>query len=174
MTVALSALTHAIPRGTYCERAAAACLTVRAGMRGGRGARRSGPACRAHAATIREKEGTAVKRRAGDDGQKQGRGSRRALSRRQFLVTAGAVGTASEALGPALAAAQAPKGATKETLRPVVDAADLAITDEQLGKLAGAVTWARGELEKLREVDTGIGGPTNQYVPPAFGEPRRP
>ncbi len=96
------------------------------------------------------------------------------MSRRRFLVTAGAVGTASAALGPALVAAQAPKGATKETLRPVVDAADLAITDEQLGRLAGAVTWARGELGKLREVDTGIGGPANQFIPPVSREPRRP
>jgi hypothetical protein len=107
-----------------------------------------------------------VKRRAGEDAQKQGKGSDRTMSRRRFLATAGAVGTASAALGPALVAAQAPKAATKETLRAVVDAADLTITDEQLGRLAGAVTWARGELDKLREVDTGIGGPANQYVPP--------
>ena len=111
-----------------------------------------------------------MKRRAGDDAQKQDKGSERTMSRRRFLVTAGAVGTASAALGPALAAAQASKATTKETLRPVVDAADLAITDEQLGRLAGAVTWARGELEKLREVETGIGGPANQYVPPVSTE----
>jgi len=96
------------------------------------------------------------------------------MSRRRFIATASAVGTASAALGPALVAAQAPKAATKETLRAVVDAADLAITDEQLGSLAGAVAWARGELTKLREVDTGIGGPANQYVPPVSGERRRP
>ena len=73
------------------------------------------------------------------------------MSRRRFIATASAVGTASAALGPALVAAQAPKAATKETLRAVVDAADLAITDEQLGSLAGAVAWARGELTKLRD-----------------------
>lgn len=91
----------------------------------------------------------------------------RPMSRRTFLAaaaTASAVGTAGATLGPPVASAQT-KATTKETLRPVVDAADLAITDEQLGKLAGAVTWARGELGKLREVETGIAGPTNQYVP---------
>jgi len=41
------------------------------------------------------------------------------MSRRRFIATASAVGTASAALGPALVAAQAPKAATKETLRAV-------------------------------------------------------
>src|SRR5215831_12270355 len=88
------------------------------------------------------------------------------ISRRRFLKTAGALGASGAALGPAIALAQSPKAPTKETLRPVVDAADLAITDEQLAKLAGAVGWSRGELAKLREVETGIGGPANGYLPP--------
>ena len=93
------------------------------------------------------------------------------ISRRRFLKTAGALG-ASGALGPAIALAQGPKAPTKETLRPVVDAADLAITDEQLAKLAGAVGWSRGELAKLREIDMGIAGPTNEYIPPYVLEGR--
>jgi hypothetical protein len=88
------------------------------------------------------------------------------MSRRRFLVTAGALGATGAALGPALASAEGGKAVTKETLRPVVDAADLAITDEQLAKLASAVGWSREELAKLREVDAGIGGPANGYVPP--------
>ena len=88
------------------------------------------------------------------------------LSRRRFLVTAGAVGATGVALGAGPALSQGVKAPTKETLRPVVDAADLAITDEQLAKLAGAVGWSRGELAKLREVDAGLGGPANGYIPP--------
>jgi hypothetical protein len=91
----------------------------------------------------------------------------RGISRRRFLRVAGAAGIAGGAVGaPAAAAAQEPKLA-KETLRPVVDAAALAITDEQLGKLAGAVTWARGELTKLREVETGLIGPAPVFLPAA-------
>jgi len=88
------------------------------------------------------------------------------MSRRRFLVTAGALGATGTALRSAPALAQPAKAPTKETLRPVVDAAELAITDEQLGKLAGAVGWSRGELAKLREVETGLGGPANGYLPP--------
>jgi len=94
------------------------------------------------------------------------------ISRRRFLKTAGALGASGAALGPAIALAQGPKAPTKETLRPVVDAADLAITDEQLAKLAGAVGWSRGELAKLREIDMGIAGPTNEYIPPYVPEGR--
>jgi hypothetical protein len=88
------------------------------------------------------------------------------ISRRRFLTTAGALSASGAVLGPVVALAQSPKVTTKETLRPVVDAADLAITDEQLGKLASAVGWSRGELAKLREIDMGIGGLTNDYIPP--------
>src|SRR5262249_7874485 len=88
------------------------------------------------------------------------------MSRRKFLATAGAVGATGVALGTAPAQAQDAKAPTKDTLRPVVDAADLAITDEQLAKLGGAVGWSRGGLAKLREVETGIGGPANGYLPP--------
>jgi hypothetical protein len=91
----------------------------------------------------------------------------RGLSRRRFLTAAGAAGLATGGLArPGPGAAQgAPL--TKETLRPVVDAAELAITDEQLGKIAGAVNWGRGELRKLREVDAGIGGPAPVFLPAA-------
>jgi hypothetical protein len=88
------------------------------------------------------------------------------MSRRRFIVTAGTLGATGPALRSAPVRAQGAKAPTKETLRPVVDAADLAITDEQLGKLAGAVGWSRGELAKLREVDTGLAGPANGYLPP--------
>ncbi|PWU19976.1 MAG: hypothetical protein C5B48_13050 [Candidatus Rokuibacteriota bacterium] len=88
------------------------------------------------------------------------------MSRRRFLATAGAVGATGVTLASAPARAQGAEAPTKETLRPVVDAADLAITDEQLAKLAGAVGWSRGELAKLREIETGIGGPANGYLPP--------
>jgi hypothetical protein len=88
------------------------------------------------------------------------------ISRRRFILAAGALGATGVALGPDTVVAQGTKAPTKETLRPVVDAADLAITDEQLGKLAGAVGWSRGELAKLREIDMGLAGPVNGYVPP--------
>lgn len=94
------------------------------------------------------------------------KGKQGGMSRRRFLVTGGALGATGAALGPALVSAQGAKATTKETLRPVVDAADLAITDEQLAKLAGAVGWSRGELAKLREIDTGLAGPANGYIPP--------
>lgn len=94
----------------------------------------------------------------------------RVMSRRRFLVTAGALGASGAAL-PSVVSAEA-KPATKETLRPVVDAADLAITDTQLAALAGAVSWARGELGKLRDVDTGITGPANGYIPPVNSQKR--
>jgi hypothetical protein len=80
---------------------------------------------------------------------------------------AGAAGLLGGAVGvPAAASAQELK-LGKETLRPVVDAAALAITDEQLAKLAGAVTWGRGELTKLREVETGLVGPAPVFLPAA-------
>ena len=82
------------------------------------------------------------------------------MSRRRFLASAAASG----ALLPAVAAAQAPK-LDAAALRPVVNAADLAITDEQLGKIAGAVNWGRGELKKLREVETGAGAPAPVFLP---------
>jgi hypothetical protein len=52
-----------------------------------------------------------------------------------------------------------PKPVTKDTLKAIVDVAELAITDEQLGKVAGAMGWARSELKKLRDVETGLIGP---------------
>jgi hypothetical protein len=76
------------------------------------------------------------------------------------------VAGATAAMLPSLASAQVP-AVTKDTLRPMVDAAELAITDEQLAKLAAPVGWARGELRKLREVDLGILGPAPAYLPPA-------
>lgn len=85
------------------------------------------------------------------------------VTRRRFLTVA----AASAAVLPAMAAAQS--APTKETLRGMVDAAELAITDEQLGKLAGAVSWGRGELRKLREVDAGLGGPAPVFLAAAPG-----
>jgi hypothetical protein len=75
------------------------------------------------------------------------------------------VAGATAAMLPSLASAQAP-AVTKDTLRPMVDVAELAITDEQLGQLAGLVGWSRGELRKLRDVDTGLLGPAPMYLPP--------
>jgi hypothetical protein len=91
----------------------------------------------------------------------------RGISRRRFLGVAGAAGIVGGTVGvPAATAAQELK-LTKETLRPVVDAAALAITDEQLTKLGGAVAWGRGELTKLREVETGLVGPAPVFLPAA-------
>jgi hypothetical protein len=87
------------------------------------------------------------------------------VSRRRFLTVAGAAGIAGGALGlPGAGDAQATK-VTKETLKPVVEVAELAITDEQLGKIAGAMGWARGELKKLRDVETGLIGPAPAALP---------
>src|SRR5262249_29328166 len=94
----------------------------------------------------------------------------RMMSRRRFLATAGALGASGAAL-PSVVSAEA-KPATKETLRPVVDAADLAITDTQLAALAGAGTWARGGLGKLPAVDTGITGLANGYIPQVVSRKR--
>ena len=100
------------------------------------------------------------------DDRKQDNRRGRDVSRRRFLATAGAAGIAGAALAvPETARAQAVK-VTKETLKPVVDVAELAITDEQLGKVAGAMGWARGELKKLRDVDTGLIGPAPAVLPP--------
>jgi len=90
------------------------------------------------------------------------------FSRRGFLRAAAAAGAlGSAALGAAPAPAQAPPAkVTKDSLRPVVDAGDLAITDQQLEKLAPAVEWSRGEMRKLRDVDAGLGGPAPVYLPP--------
>ena len=91
----------------------------------------------------------------------------RSMSRRRFLGAAAAAGAVSGALaGGGSAAAQTAK-VTKERLRPVVDAADLAITDPQLEKLAPAVEWSLGEMKKLREVDAGLGGPAPVFLPAA-------
>lgn len=87
------------------------------------------------------------------------------LSRRRFITVAGAAGVAGGTLGvPGTGGAQAGK-VTKETLKPIVEVAELAITDEQLGKVAGAMGWARGELKKLREVQTGLIGPAPAALP---------
>lgn len=86
-----------------------------------------------------------------------------------FLQTAGAAGIAGGALLSSPAGSQAAK-VTKETLRPLADVAELAITDEQLGKIAGAMAWARGELKKLRDVETGLTGPAPSYLPPLRAE----
>jgi len=93
------------------------------------------------------------------------------ISRRGFLrgaAAAGALGGAALAASPATAQSPAPPPAkvTKDTQRPVVDAGDLAITDQQLEKLAPAVEWSRGEMRKLRDVDAGLGGPAPVYLPP--------
>ena len=85
------------------------------------------------------------------------------LTRRRFLRAAAAAGTVMSAL-PALA--QTTK-VTKDTLRPVVDANNLAITDAQLEKLAPAVEWGLGEMRKLRDVDVGLGGPAPVFLPAA-------
>lgn len=91
----------------------------------------------------------------------------RPMSRRGFLRAAGAAGAlGGVALLSSDAGGQAPK-ATKESLRPVVDANDLAITDQQLEKLAPAVEWGLGEMRKLREVDVGLGGPAPVFLPAA-------
>jgi hypothetical protein len=66
---------------------------------------------------------------------------------------------------PGSGGAQAAK-VTKDTLKPIVDVAELAISDEQLGKVAGAMGWARGELKKLRDVETGLIGPAPAVLPP--------
>ena len=97
-----------------------------------------------------------------DDQASRPEPKKRRLTRRKFLTAAGATA----AMLPSIAAGQTPSVA-KETLRPMVDAAELAITDEQLAKLAAPVGWARGELRKLREVDLGILGPAPAYLPPA-------
>ncbi|HYB40939.1 MAG TPA: twin-arginine translocation signal domain-containing protein [Candidatus Methylomirabilis sp.] len=89
------------------------------------------------------------------------------MSRRGFLATA-TTGAVAGALAPGSAGAQSPPPkTTKETLRPVVQSADLAITDQQLEKLAPAVEWSQGEMRKLREVPVGIGGPAPVYLPAA-------
>jgi hypothetical protein len=87
------------------------------------------------------------------------------MSRRRFLGAAAAAGAVG---GAALSAADAQTAkVTKEALRPIVDAGDLAITDPQLEKLAPAVEWSRGEMRKLRDVDAGLGGPAPVFVPAA-------
>lgn len=92
------------------------------------------------------------------------------VSRRVFLRAAGAAGMTGGALGLAGPAHAQPGKVTKETLRPLTDVAELAITDEQLGKIAGAMAWARGEFRKLREVETGLTGPAPAYLPPLRAE----
>ncbi|MBI4408674.1 MAG: twin-arginine translocation signal domain-containing protein [Gemmatimonadetes bacterium] len=93
------------------------------------------------------------------------------MSRRRFLRAVGAAGTLTgAALLPSRVGGQAPK-ATKDSLRPVVDANSLAITDQQLEKLAPAVDWGLGEMRKLREVDVGLGGPAPVFLP-AVPDPR--
>jgi hypothetical protein len=92
------------------------------------------------------------------------------LTRRHFLHAAAAAGTALSAL-PALA--QTTK-VTKDTLRPVVEANALAITDAQLEKLAPAVEWSLGEMRKLRDVDVGLGGPAPVFLPAAHAGEKRP
>src|SRR5262249_6852384 len=94
----------------------------------------------------------------------------RVMSRRRFLVTAGALGASRAALPSVVSAGAEP--ATKETLRPVVDAADLAITDTPPAAPARGRSWARGEAGKLRDVDTGITGPANGYIPPVNSQKR--
>ena len=91
-------------------------------------------------------------------------GNRRGVSRRGFLgaVAVGALG----AQGALRADAQTAT-TTKDTLRPVADGSDLAITDQQLAKLAPAVEWSRGEMRKLRDVDVGLGGPAPVFLPAA-------
>lgn len=101
--------------------------------------------------------------------KRSARNASRGMSRRRFLQAAGAAGTLGGAvLMPSLVRGEAPK-LTKETLRPVVDAANLAITNEQLEKLAPAVDWSTGEMRKLREVDVGIVGPAPVFLPAATG-----
>lgn len=101
--------------------------------------------------------------------KRSARNASRGISRRRFLQAAGAAGTLGGAvLMPSLVRGQAPK-LTKETLRPVVDAANLAITDEQLEKLAPAVDWSTGEMRKLREVDAGLVGPAPVFLPGTTG-----
>jgi hypothetical protein len=86
-----------------------------------------------------------------------------AISRRYFLKAAGVAGAVGGAgLAPSLLSAEE---LTKGQLRPVVDAADLAITDAQLEKLAPAVNWGMGELRKLRDVEVGLGGPAPVFLP---------
>lgn len=89
----------------------------------------------------------------------------RRLSRRRFMQAMGVASVvAGPTLVPSLLMAQTPQ-LTKATLRPVVDAADLAITDAQLEKLAPAANWGMGELRKLRDVDVGLGGPAPIFLP---------
>lgn len=96
-------------------------------------------------------------------------GKSRRISRRGFLATATA-GTVAGALVARSARAQAAK-TTKDTLRPVVEGGSLAITDQQLDKLAPAVEWSRGEMRKLRDAPVGLGGPAPVFLP-AAGAPR--
>jgi hypothetical protein len=93
--------------------------------------------------------------------QRQAGNDTAGVTRRLFLTVAGA----GAAMLPSLVSAQAP-AVTKDALRPMVDVAELAITDEQLAKLAGLVGWSRGELRKLRDVETGLLGPAPMYLPP--------
>lgn len=90
------------------------------------------------------------------------------ISRRGFLRAAGVAGAVGgSGLVPSLLSAG---DLTRDRLRPVVDAADLAITDAQLEKLAPAVNWGMGELRKLRDVELGLGGPAPVFLPaPAKG-----
>jgi hypothetical protein len=94
------------------------------------------------------------------------------VTRRRFLHAA-AVGTlGSAALSASPSRAQSAK-VTKDTLRPVVDANGLAITDAQLEKLAPAVEWSVGQMQKLRDVDVGLGGPAPVFLPaPHAGDGR--
>ena len=96
-------------------------------------------------------------------------GATRRISRRGFIATAAA---ATLAGAGAARSAEAPSGkVTKDTLRPVVEASQLAITDQQLDKLAPAVQWSRGEMLKLRDVDAGLGAPAPVFLPAAQAPP---